>query len=94
MVKELEEKDNEQLTLSKTIAELNQKLVEKENKMNIVSKSLILIEEKRKKDDEEIQRLHCVIGKLSLENNELVKDGKQKIDTQINLAAKYREAIS
>jgi hypothetical protein len=37
LVKELEEKDNEQLTLSKTIAELNQKLVEKEIKMNIVA---------------------------------------------------------
>ena len=39
LLKELEDKDNEKLALHKTVAELNQKIVEKENKLKILTRN-------------------------------------------------------
>jgi serine/threonine protein kinase len=104
LLKELEDKDNERLNLQKMVADLNHRLLEKDNKMSNMTNLLSLVRDKCKKDEEEIDKLHIYIDKISLQKDEEVKEYKQKIselqkklikdDTLENQISSLRQSIS
>lgn len=104
LIKELEDKDNERLNLQKMVADMNHKLTEKDNKMSNMTNLLSLVRDKCKKDEEEIDKLHIYIDKISLQKDEEVKEYKQKIaelqkklikdDTLENQISSLRQSIS
>jgi serine/threonine protein kinase len=104
LLKELEDKDNEKLNLQKIVADLNQRLTEKDNKMSNMTNLLSLVRDKCKKDEEEIEKLNVYIDKICLQNDEDVKEYKDKIaelqkklikdDTLENQISNLRQSIS
>jgi serine/threonine protein kinase len=104
LLKELEDKDNERLNLQKMVADLNHRLLEKDNKMSNMTNLLSLVRDKCKKDEEEIDKLHIYIDKISIQKDEEVKEYKQKIselqkklikdDTLENQISSLRQSIS
>lgn len=80
LLKELEEKDNEKLALQKTVAESNQKIIEKENKLKILTRNFAIFEERKLKDEQEINRLNGEVERLYMLKDEEAKEFRKQID--------------
>lgn len=79
LIKEIDERDNEKLNLHKIVAELNHKIMEKENNIRTITKTLALLEEKRKRDEEEIEKLNTQLDIISISKDQEIKEYKEKI---------------
>jgi chromosome segregation ATPase len=80
LLKEIEEKDNEKLVLTKTIAELSQKVSEKEDKIKNMTKLISFLNDRRTKDVEEIDKLNEDMNKLLMQKDQEMKEYKDKIE--------------
>lgn len=79
LIRELEEKDNEKLTLKKNVAELNEKIMEKDKKLLNLSNLINLLKDKNKKDESEIEHLNEYIEKLTIQKDEEIRNCQEKV---------------
>jgi len=68
LIADLEEKESHKITNLRQISELNEKILEKDNKNKNIVKAYRAMEEKNKYNDEEIKRLQAIIE----QNDELI----------------------
>src|SRR5690606_25978173 len=79
LIKELDDKDNEKHSLKQQMAEVNQKLLEKDNTIKAMQKTISIHEERKQKDENELRSLKKEIDEMNTEKETLIKDYKNKI---------------
>ncbi len=78
-IRELDEKVNEKLHLQKTIAELNDKIMEKDKKYMNLNNLLNFLKDKNKKDESEIENLNDHLDMVIAQKDEEIKIYQDKI---------------